>query len=124
MLMLSSTKNLRTLHRVNIITRSVCENKPIFHANHIDHISYIDIQDALDISQNMKPYQKQQYFYSLGINLDNVYKYYNVLQIFEKQFPKNNIFKNYYESVMILHFIVQNVVSALNIVFAFIFKKL
>ena len=115
----------------NVIVRSVCENKPIFHANYIDNITYADIEDAIQASNHMKPCQKKQYFYSLGINLEHVSKYYPTIQALERQFPvtvtKKQFLGYHYIMVSLLHSILASIMHALNIaisIIAFVFADL
>ena len=115
----------------NVIVRSVCENKPIFHANYIYNITYADIEDAIQASNHMKPCQKKQYFYSLGINLEHVSKYYPTIQALERQFPvtirKKQIPDYHYIMVSLLHSILASIMNGLNValsVIAFVFAEL
>jgi hypothetical protein len=121
--------NSKAILRAKPVTRSVCEDKPIFHANYIDNITYADIEDAIAASNHMKPCQRKQYFYSLGINLEHVSKYYNTIQVLEKQFivPKKQIPDYHYTMVTVLHSILASIMHGLNIalsLIAFIFAEL
>lgn len=123
--------NSKALLRKTVVVRSVCENKPIFHANYIDNITYADIEDAIQASNHMKPCQKKQYFYSLGINLEHVSKYYKTIQALERQFPvtvkKKQIPDYHYIMVTVLHSVLASIMNGLNIalsVIAFVFAEL
>lgn len=117
------------IQKAKTVVRSVCENKPIFHANYIDNITYADIEDAIQASNHMKPCQKKQYFYSLGINLEHVSKYYPTIQALERQFlvPKKKFPGYHYIMVSLLHSILASIMHALNIaisIIAFVFADL
>lgn len=123
--------NSKAILRTKPVTRSVCENKPIFHANYIDNITYADIEDAIQASNHMKPCQKKQYFYSLGINLEHVSKYYPTIQALERQFPvtirEKQIPDYHYIMVTVIHSILASIMNGLNIalsVIAFVFAEL
>lgn len=122
--------NSKLVSRANIITRSVCENKPIFHANYIDNITYADIEDAIEASDHMKPCQKKQYFYSLGINLEHVRKYYHTIQALERQFPPkkiNDYSEFHYSMVYIVHSVLTSIMYGFNVaisIIAFVFEDL
>jgi hypothetical protein len=49
----------------------------------ITRISYNDINDAIDASKKLSEKDKKEYFYSIGINYDNVKKYYNYILTLE-----------------------------------------
>jgi hypothetical protein len=65
--------------RLNITrSRQVFQIEPA-----LTQVTYDDIEDALTASQKLTVPQKREYFYSQGIDYDNVSKYYEKLRLLE-----------------------------------------
>ena len=53
-----------------------------------DIIRLVEIQDALDSTIQLRPKDKVDYFYSVGIEYESVEKYYNIVCNLEEQLKK------------------------------------
>jgi hypothetical protein len=71
------------------VTKTTNKNT-IFQVNPpITRVTYNDINDAIDASYKLSESNKLQYFYTIGIDYDNVKKYYDYVLFIEKVYNIN-----------------------------------
>lgn len=81
----------RRQHACVVARAHACDKTPVFQADRrFEPVTMLDIEDLLEASINMRPLEKRDYFYSNGVDYENVVRYYGKVQRLNAAYNNDN----------------------------------